>query len=87
VVSLTPDSGLIGTPKRTEDGITGKCLLQPNFKLNGLVHVESAETGSGIHKVIAFTHTGDSRGNEWYTSFSGIDQPGSVPVTGGSFNK
>lgn len=87
VVSLTPSSGLIGTPELTEDGIKGKCLLMPNFKLNGLVHIESGETGSGIYKVIEFTHSGDNRGNEWYTSFGGIAQPGTVPVTGNSYNK
>ncbi len=87
VVSLTPQSGLIGSPKLTEDGIEGKCLLMPNFKLNGLVHVQSGETGSGIYKVIEFTHSGDNRGNDWYTSFAGIAQPGTVPVTGDSYSK
>ncbi len=87
VVSLTPDTGLIGSPKITEDGLSGKCLLHPNFKLNGLVHVDSAEIGAGIYRVIEFTHTGDNRGNEWYTSFVGIEQPGTVPVTGHSYYK
>jgi len=86
-VSITPSSGLIGSPKITEDGIEGRCLLNPMFKLNGLVHVESGDTGSAIYKVIKFTHIGDTRGNDWYTEFVGIAQPGTVPVTGSSFNK
>lgn len=91
VVSLSPSSGLIGTPELTEDGIKGKCLLMPNFKLNGLVHIDNSfiqgAAGTGIYKVIEFTHTGDNRGNEWYTSFGGIAQPGTVPVTGNSYSK
>jgi hypothetical protein len=87
IVSLTPSSGLIGSPELTEDGIKGKCLLMPNFKLNGLVHVQSVVNGEGIYKVIEFTHSGDNRGNDWYTTFVGVAQPGNVPVTGGSYSK
>jgi hypothetical protein len=104
VVSLSPSSGLIGTPEMTEDGIKGKCLLNPMLKLNGLVHIDNSHvelstgltlaanvTGgglsTGIYKLIQFVHTGDNRGNDWYTDFVGIAQPGITPVTGSSFNK
>ncbi|MDR0489701.1 MAG: hypothetical protein LBH28_00445 [Oscillospiraceae bacterium] len=104
VVSLSPESGLIGTPEMSEDGIKGKCLLNPMLKLNGLVHIDNSNveltTGfslaanvsggglsTGIYKIIQFTHTGDTRGNDWYTDFVGIAQPGIEPVTGASFNK
>jgi hypothetical protein len=104
VVSLSPNSGLIGTPEMTEDGIKAKCLLNPMLKLNGLVHIDNSHVemsadlalaasvsggglSTGIYKIIQFTHTGDTRGNDWYTDFVGIAQPGIEPVTGGSFNK
>jgi hypothetical protein len=102
VVSLSPASGLIGTPEMTEDGIKGKCLLNPMFKLNGLVHIDNShvelstgrslaakggELSTGIYKIIQFIHTGDTRGNDWYTDFVGIAQPGIEPVTGASLNK
>ncbi len=87
IVSLTPTSGLIGIPELTEDGVKGKCLLMPNFTLDGLVHVQSNEAGSGIFKIIEFTHSGDNRGNDWCTTFTGIAQPGLIPVTGNSLNK
>ena len=103
VVSLSPSSGLIGTPEMTEDGIKGKCLLNPMLKLNGLVHIANTHVEltsdfalsggklntniyTGIYKIIQFTHTGDNRGNDWYTEFVGIAQPGITPVTGSSFN-
>ena len=104
VVSLSPSSGLIGTPEMSEDGIRAKCLLNPMLKLNGLVHIDNSHVemsydfllaasvsggglSTGIYKIIKFTHTGDTRGNDWYTDFVGIAQPGTVPVTGVSFNK
>jgi len=104
IVSLSPSSGLVGTPELSEDGIRGKCLLNPMFKLNGLVHIDNSHvelsTGyslaanvsggglsTGIYKIIQFTHTGDTRGNDWYTDFVGIAQPGMEPVTGASYNK
>lgn len=104
VVSLSPNSGLIGTPELSEDGIKGKCLLNPMIKLNGLVHIDNQYVemssnfalashvsgggfSTGIYKIIQFTHTGDNRGNDWYTDFIGIAQPGMVPVTGASFHK
>lgn len=104
VVSLSPSSGLIGTPEMTEDGIKGTCLLNPMLKLNGLVHIDNSHVNlstdfalaastsggglsTGIYKIIQFTHTGDNRGNDWYTEFVGIAQPGIIPVTGASFNK
>jgi hypothetical protein len=103
-ISLSPGSGLIGTPELSEDGIKGRCLLNPMFTLNGLVHIDNQYVemstdfalatsvaggglGSGIYKVIQFTHIGDNQGNDWYTDFVGIAQPGSVPVTGESYNK
>jgi len=104
VVCLSPASGLIGTPEMSEDGIKGKCLLNPMLKLNGLVHIDNSHvelttgfslatsiTGgglsTGIYKIIQFTHTGDTRGNDWYTEFVGIAQPGIEPVTGASLYK
>jgi hypothetical protein len=99
-ISISPASGLIGTPEMSEDGIKGKCLLNPMLKLNGIVHIDNSHIelssgvalhggslSTGIYKIIEFSHTGDSRGDDWYTEFTGIAQPGEKPVTGGSFNK
>lgn len=97
VVDLSPDSGLIGTPEQTHDGISGKCLLNPLLNVNKLVHIsnefvqETSKIGraslrSGVYKIIKLKHTGDTMGNDWYTEFDAIAQPGTVPLTGDSYN-
>lgn len=97
IVDLSPSSGLIGTPEQTDDGISAKCLLNPLLNVNKLVHIsnefvqETSEIGraslsSGVYKIIKLKHTGDTNGNDWYTEFDGVAQPGTVPLTGDSFN-
>lgn len=39
-VELNPATGLIEAPTQTEDGIEGKCLLNPQIKLNTLIHID-----------------------------------------------
>ena len=41
--------------------------------------------GGGVYKVIKLTHTGDTRGNDWYTDMECIAQPGYAPslIAGG----
>ena len=94
IVSLSPSGGLIGTPEQTEDGIKARCLLNPLLNLNKLVHIDNdnvqqVKDGSGlwtgVYKIIAIKHTGDTRGQDWYTDFTGIAQPGLIPQTGESF--
>ena len=41
IFDLGPDSGLIGTPTQNDVGISGECLLNPNIKLNSLVHINN----------------------------------------------
>jgi hypothetical protein len=99
IISLSPSSGLIGTPEQTEDGVKAKCLLNPLLNLNSFVHIDNsyvrqikAKRGSqpkqmdydGVYRIIALTHSGDTRGNEWYTTFTGVAQPGLTPDTGSS---
>lgn len=97
VINLSPASGLIGMPEQTDDGIKAKCLLNPLLNINKLVFIDNSlvkqktgtkkELGDGIYKVLTLSHTGDTWGNDWYTEFTGVAQPGMVPLTGNSFNK
>lgn len=95
IVSLSPHSGLIGTPEQTEDGVKAKCLLNPLLNLNKLVHIDNeyiqqtadgGQLSSGVYKIISVIHRGDTRGNDWYTEFTGIAQPGMMPQTGSSYS-
>lgn len=42
IFELSPNSGLVGTPEQTEYGISGQCLLNPQIKLNSLIHVDNS---------------------------------------------
>lgn len=94
IISLSPSSGLVGMPELTDDGIKTKCLLNPLLNINkqvyidnGFVQSQKAVAGSGVYKVLTLTHTGDTRGQDWYTEFTGVAQPGTIPLTGKSYTK
>ncbi|WP_460289930.1 phage protein [Clostridium sp. CTA-6] len=42
IFELNPKSGLISTPEQTDFGISGQCLLNPQIKLNSLIHVDNS---------------------------------------------
>lgn len=42
IFELSPESGLIGTPEQTDYGLSGKCLLNPQIKLNSLIHIDNS---------------------------------------------
>lgn len=41
-VVLTSDTGMIGTPQQTNEGVNVKCLLNPNIKIGGQVQIDNA---------------------------------------------
>lgn len=96
IVDLSPSSGLIGTPEQNDSTVSGKCLLNPLLNVNKLIHIsnefvqETNEIGkatlsSGVYKIIKLKHTGDTLGNDWYTEFDAVAQPGTIPLTGDSY--
>ena len=42
IIDLSPSSGLIGTPEQSDYGVTGKCLLNPQIKLNSMIHIDNS---------------------------------------------
>lgn len=95
IISLTYDSGLVGTPTQTEYGMELKCLLNPQLKCNILVRVDKQgiverqfQPGSiqyneidseGIYRIIEISYTGDTRGQDWYCEINTIIQSGAYP--------
>lgn len=66
-VSLTPDTGLLGSPEIGENGVlTARSYLQPNIIPGRKVHVRSQQI-DGFFRVLKLLHRGDTRGTEWYT--------------------
>lgn len=98
-VVLNSKTGLIGVPEQTNDGISAKCLLNPMLKIGGKVQINENDIaeapkdsdkkppeieGDGFYRILVVEHSGDSRGNDWYSQLTclGIDatQPRSKQV-------
>ena len=77
-VTLTPTSGLVGSPEHGTPNKKGKpsvlkakCLIQPSLKVNGRVFV-SCENTNGTFRISKVTHDGDTTGGPWYTEIEGL---------------
>ncbi len=79
---LNKDTGLLGYPVLSNEGIQLKALYNPSFRLGGLVEVESiVPKASGTWRIIKLTHdlaAFDAKGGPWesqmttyYPSMSG----------------
>ena len=73
IPDLTPRTGLIGSPEAAKDKfIKFRCLLRPAIKPNRMVRVVWSEHPAGLYiRAQKITHTGDTRGQEWYTDVEG----------------
>lgn len=93
-VILNSETGLIGRPTQTDQGIIGRSLLNPrimangklkideksidgaayDFTVRGAVNMSEPNRGTiatdGLYKVLAVDHTGDTRGNDFYSEFT-----------------
>lgn len=67
VVVLSPETGLIGSPKVSKKGLNVESLLNPGIRPGRLLSVVS-ETATGFYRARKVTHAGDSEGSEWTTS-------------------
>jgi hypothetical protein len=105
VVVLKSDSGLIGTPTQTFQGIEIRGLLNPLIRAGGRVKIDNASLATmkqnfpmlgqqsqvvagtdrdGLYSTRCVTHTGDTRGNDWYTNMIcvAVDPSAAKPATG-----
>lgn len=89
---ITSETGMVGLPEQTQNGITIKMLLNPNVKIGSLIRIDNrsvqqrersltvgqqAQEGfiaernglqdDGYYYVMVAGHSGDTRGNEFYT--------------------
>lgn len=88
---VTPDTGLIGMPQQTQFGVSFRLLLNPSIHLGTLVKLKNSEVNEAqvspgqpqtplddewIYRVTSLTHSGDTRGTNWYTDCQGISRYG-----------
>jgi hypothetical protein len=90
-VQINSQTGMVGVPEATEQGIEIKTLLNPLIGIGGRVQINNADinqtsvngamypsygappqfaktTDDGIYRVLVAEHSGDNRGQEWYSS-------------------
>lgn len=101
VFVLNSETGLLGTPSLTTDGLEARCLLNPNLKIAGSVQIneqdiqimpadqntdDSSASGesanlaaNGLYRVFTITHSGDSRGDDWYSDFTALQIDATQP--------
>ena len=78
-VLLSQETGMIGAPEQTDDGLELSCLLNPALQIGGLVEVQSIiEHFNGEYKIIKLAHSGDGLGGDWLSKMT---------VVGGKFQK
>ena len=93
-VVLNSQTGMVGIPEATNNGIEVSALLNPNIKIGTRVQIDNAAinqtqsnsnvgfptfndytfianvTNDGFYRVLVVAHSGDTRGNEWYTKMT-----------------
>ena len=96
VIELNPDTGLVGDPSQTDDGVSAQCLINPSIRLNTLIHIDSSYitqkaltnaesepvsfSANGTYKVIKLTYEGDTHGDPWYCNIDAIAQDSAQPA-------
>lgn len=65
------DTGMIGAPEPTQDGVKIKTLLNPAYLIGGVAKIDSLIYDGGI-RIESITHSGDTHGSEWYSELEGL---------------
>lgn len=94
VPTLNAQTGMVGMPHQTDQGIEVRCLINPDIHLDNWVKLNNrniiqaqVEFGvpqtlldlDGLYRVISIEATGDTRGNDWYYDINGYSQTGILP--------
>lgn len=73
-ILLTPDTGLIGTPTLSNNGIvSGTCLLVPDIFPGRQIKIESRFV-KGSYRIETLHYSGSTFGEEWYAEFEAADR-------------
>lgn len=100
---ISPQTGLVGVPEQTQNGIQMRVLLNPALKIgqrvrldstvnpfrfgldvqsqasNALIASSNKTNADGLYYVMSAEHSGDTRGNAWYTELTCLAIDATVP--------
>jgi hypothetical protein len=75
IILLNDESGLVGTPTITDNGVKVKALLNPEIRPNRRVKIESQtlemNSANGEYRVSECTYEGDNRDGDFFVSIVG----------------
>ena len=74
-INIRPDwvvneqNGMIGSPSVTDDGLRVRTLLDPRYRLEDYMVVESRLTSDlGVHRIFSIHHQGDNRAGDFFST-------------------
>ncbi|MDK9607117.1 phage protein [Lelliottia wanjuensis] len=71
---LSQETGMINSPRVTNDGLEVSCLLNPSIQVGGLIRIDSiVDDYDGDYKVTSIESTGDSHDNEWTSKITAVN--------------
>lgn len=78
-IVLTPETGLIGSPVRRENGIEFRALLQPKVKPGRAVKIISRNI-NGLFRIRQAQFKGDTHGTPWFVTAVAVPLKERAPV-------
>ena len=103
-IVYSPETGLIGSPQQTQEGVNFRILLDPRIHIkkpgmqikldNSLIQIQKRYQNQVVLPldqdfycmVGKFHHSGDTRGNNWYTHIMGLNTIGRLMSAMDDFN-
>lgn len=76
-VSLSPETGMVGYPTYTSNGIAVTCLFNPSIRFGGKIEVKSSLTpacGEWVVQTLAHSLESETPGGAWFTSLTAARQ-------------
>jgi hypothetical protein len=75
VVVISPETGMVGVPSPTDNGVKVDCLLNPQLRCNRLIEVRSETLDmnekSGRYRISGLSFSGDNRDGDFIASIHG----------------
>lgn len=66
---ISSDTGMIGSPRKTDKGIEVTTLCNPEYKIGALIRIESRfKEYSGDFKIESIQHNGDILADDWFSN-------------------
>lgn len=72
-IIISEQSGMVGTPTITDDGVRVRTLLDHRIRMDTRFRVESeyGEASGVDYHVVSYEHSGDNRSGGWFTDIEG----------------